>query len=36
MSTRSRIAVEVEDGKVLSVYCHSDGYLDGVGKALMR
>jgi len=36
MATRSRIAVEVEDGKVLSVYCHSDGYLDGVGRSLMR
>lgn len=36
MATRSRIAVELEDGKVLSVYCHSDGYIDGVGKALMN
>lgn len=35
MATRSRISVEAEDGKVLSVYCHSDGYLDGVGRALM-
>ena len=36
MATRSRIAVEIENGKVLSVYCHSDGYIDGVGKALMN
>lgn len=26
MATRSRIAMEQEDGSVLSVYCHSDGY----------
>jgi hypothetical protein len=35
MSTRSRIAVEIEEGKVISAYCHSDGYLSGVGKDLM-
>lgn len=36
MATRSRIAVELEEGKVISVYCHNDGYVDGVGEMLMR
>jgi len=36
MSTRSRIAVELEDGKVLSVYCHWDGYIEGVGLDLIN
>jgi len=36
MSTRSRIAVELEDGKVLSVYCHWDGYPEGVGSDLIN
>jgi hypothetical protein len=36
MATRSRIAVELEKGKVISVYCHNDGYIDGVGQRLMR
>ena len=35
MATRSRIAVELGDGTVKSVYCHNDGYLDGVGRDLM-
>lgn len=34
MATRSRIAVEIEGGKALSVYCHNDGYLEGVGEWL--
>jgi hypothetical protein len=34
MSTRSRIAVELKEGKVISVYCHHDGYISGVGKDL--
>lgn len=34
MSTRSRIAVEYMDGSVESIYCHFDGYLDGVGRKL--
>lgn len=34
MATRSRIAVELPNGKVKSVYCHNDGYLEGVGRAL--
>lgn len=37
MSTRSRIAIEdLETGKVRSVYCHFDGYPDGVGKTLVE
>lgn len=34
MSTRSRIAVENPDGTVTSIYCHLDGYLEGVGQTL--
>jgi len=33
MSTRSRIAIKTE-GKILSVYCHHDGYPEGVGNTL--
>jgi hypothetical protein len=36
MSTRSSIAVESADGKVSAVYCHFDGYLSGVGAALLE
>jgi hypothetical protein len=36
MATRSRIGVELEEGKVISVYCHWDGYIEGVGKDLVR
>lgn len=32
MSTRSYIAIENHDGTVSFAYCHSDGYLMGVGK----
>lgn len=35
MSTRSSIAVKRADGTVLAVYCHFDGYLEGVGAALL-
>lgn len=35
MATRSRIAIELAEGKVKSVYCHNDGYPDGVGKDLL-
>ncbi|HTA27947.1 MAG TPA: hypothetical protein VK809_09165 [Bacteroidia bacterium] len=36
MSTRSRIGVlQEKTGKVKSVYCHSDGYLTGVGQTLL-
>jgi hypothetical protein len=36
MATRSRIAVELPDGKVKSVYCQWDGYPNGVGKDLLK
>jgi hypothetical protein len=36
MATRSRIAVELEKGRVISVYCHNDGYISGVGRDLME
>ena len=36
MATRSRIGVELEGGKVISVYCHHDGYISGVGTGLMK
>jgi hypothetical protein len=36
MATRSRIAIENENGTVTSIYCHFDGYLDGVGKKLFE
>jgi hypothetical protein len=34
MATRSTIAVQNEDGTVERIYCHWDGYLDGVGDTL--
>ena len=34
MSTRSFIGIENLDGTVTGVYCHYDGYLDGVGATL--
>ena len=34
MSTRSRIAIENQNGSVTSIYCHFDGYISGVGKLL--
>jgi hypothetical protein len=36
MATRSRIAVELEKGRVISVYCHNDGYITGVGLDLIK
>jgi len=36
MTTRSRIAIENQDGTVTSIYCHWDGYLSGVGKTLFE
>jgi hypothetical protein len=35
MSTRSRIAIENQDGSVTSIYCHFDGYPEGVGETLV-
>ena len=34
MSTHSRIGVQQNDGTIISIYCHFDGYIDGVGKTL--
>lgn len=34
MSTRCLIGVEYEDKTIRFIYCHSDGYIDGVGKTL--
>jgi hypothetical protein len=28
MATRSRIAIENQDGTVTSIYCHFDGYIE--------
>jgi hypothetical protein len=36
MSTRSTIAIELADGTVKQVYCHSDGYLSYVGRVLFE
>ena len=36
MATRSRIAIEKEDGTVLSIYCHWDGYPSNNGKILQE
>jgi hypothetical protein len=36
MSTRSGIGIEKEDGTVVGVYCHSDGYPTGVGMILQE
>lgn len=34
MSTRSHIAMLNYNGSVTAIYCHNDGYLDGVGNTL--
>jgi hypothetical protein len=34
MATRSRIAIEREDGSVRSIYCHHDGYPEHNGAVL--
>lgn len=36
MSTRSSIAIQNDDGSVTGIYCHSDGYIDGVGYNLIK
>lgn len=36
MSTRSMIGKMNEDGTVEAIYCHFDGYLDGVGATLFE
>ena len=34
MATRSFIGIQNDNGTVTGVYCHFDGYLDGVGATL--
>ena len=34
MSTRCRIAIKEENGTYRSIYCHNDGYPEGVGVTL--
>lgn len=36
MATRSRIAIENEDGTIKSIYCHNDGYLEHNGVILLK
>jgi len=36
MSTRSRIGIVNKDGTVRSIYCHFDGYPEGVGETLRK
>ena len=36
MSTRCLIAYQHANGEIESVYCHSDGYVSGVGKMLVK
>ena len=36
MSTRCRIGIENKDGTITSIYCHHDGYPDGVGEVLVN
>lgn len=36
MSTRSLIGIMNKDGSITDVYCHFDGYLDGVGITLVE
>jgi len=34
MATRSTISIERADGSISQIYCHWDGYLEGVGATL--
>ena len=36
MSTRSRIAVALPNGRFSSIYCHQDGHPKGVGQVLVE
>lgn len=36
MSTRCRLGIENKDGTITSIYCHHDGYPDGVGEVLVN
>ena len=35
-ATRSMIGIEQPNGKIVAVYCHYDGYPEGVGKMLKK
>jgi hypothetical protein len=35
MATRSRIAIETQDG-IISIYCHWDGHIETNGKILFE
>ena len=34
MSTHARIGIKNRDNTITSIYCHFDGYLEGIGKIL--
>lgn len=34
MATRSTISITKADGSIYKIYCHWDGYIEGVGKIL--
>ena len=36
MATRSNIAMKTLEGKIVSVYCHWDGYVANNGKILLE
>jgi len=36
MATRSTIAMEQPDGRVMQIYCHWDGYVEHTGKILNK
>jgi len=36
MATRSRIGLKLDDGTIKQVYCHWDGYVEGVGLTLVE
>ena len=36
MATRSTIGIKTEDGTVRAIYCHWDGYPEGVGVGLVE
>lgn len=35
MSTHSYIGIQTNDGSIRAIYCHFDGYLNGVGAELV-
>jgi hypothetical protein len=36
MATRSTIGIKTEDGTIKAIYCHWDGYPEGVGVGLVE